>query len=242
MLSFYYEHIASISEPTQLLCLLAGCFSLQWIATIATTSSINHADRDSNIKKIQLLRSTNKQQAYTRCVHARTCLRMRVWVKSYYLLVALLLFLLYYLLKNLYMFYLLGRGIWFCICKNFYFFKILFSFFFFFLGFFFPSSQNFLTWALHCSVLLVMIWSIDEKNILILWKLSSIWMKILNDTACTLIWLELKFIQFNSIQFKYIDWNLNEIESNSSSTKFNSNNWITIQLKKKWNAYWWKFY
>lgn len=68
----------SPNPPNCSACLLAGCFSLHWITTITTTtSSINHADRDSNIK-IQLLRSTNKQQAYTRCVHARTCLRMRV--------------------------------------------------------------------------------------------------------------------------------------------------------------------
>jgi hypothetical protein len=35
------------------------------------------------------------------------------------------------------MFYLLGRGIWFCVCKILFF---IFLFFKFFLGFFFPSS------------------------------------------------------------------------------------------------------
>jgi hypothetical protein len=37
--------------------------------------------------------------------------------------------------------------------------------------------------------------SIDEKNDLILFKLSSIWMKILNDGSCNLSW---NLIKLNS--------------------------------------------
>jgi hypothetical protein len=39
-------------------------------------------------------------------------------------------------------------------------------------------------------------WSIDERNELILWKVSFSWIKILNDMACNLnsIWIEFKFL------------------------------------------------
>jgi hypothetical protein len=76
--------------------------------------------------------------------------------------------------------------------------------------------------------------SIDEKNELIFWKLSSIWMKILNDIACNLNLILIQFqlnsntlneisivsIQLNSIpiQFKYIEYNLTYF----NLTKFNS--------------------
>jgi hypothetical protein len=77
-------------------------------------------------------------------------------------------------------------------------------------------------WALYCCAQLVTInQSIGEKTKLILWKLSSIWMKILNDIACNLNLILIQFqlnsntldgisiisIQLNSIpiQFKYIE-------------------------------------
>jgi hypothetical protein len=93
-----------------------------------------------NIIRFNFLRSTNKQQAYTRCVHARTCLQMRVseMVVLSPFLVALLLFLLDYLLKNLLMFYLLGRGMGsFASAKSLWY----FFYFLFFWGFFFFSSS-----------------------------------------------------------------------------------------------------
>jgi len=42
----------------------------------------------------------------------------------------------------------------------------------------------------------------DEKNVLILWKLISIWMKILNDIACNLNGIQ---IPLNWIVFTF-DW------------------------------------
>jgi hypothetical protein len=51
-----------------------------------------------------------------------------------------------------------------------------------------------------CALLMIINYSIDEKNELILWKLSSIWMKILNDIAFNLNWIEFRFY---SIGFKY---------------------------------------
>jgi hypothetical protein len=44
-------------------------------------------------------------------------------------------------------------------------------------------------------------WLIDEK-ILISFKLICIWMKILNEIACTLNWISIKF-KFNLIVFKF---------------------------------------
>ncbi len=58
------------------------------------------------------------------------------------------------------------------------------------------------TWAPCCSTLPVMInWSSNEINELIWWKLSFIWMKILNDIAWNLSWIEFKLV-WKSIQ----DW------------------------------------
>jgi hypothetical protein len=47
-----------------------------------------------------------------------------------------------------------------------------------------------------------------EKRELILWKLSSIQMKLLNDIACILNWIGFRC---NWIEFKYIEWNFNSI-------------------------------
>jgi hypothetical protein len=44
-------------------------------------------------------------------------------------------------------------------------------------------------------------WSIDvKKKKMILWKLSCIWMKIWNDIACNLNWIE---IQFNTYLIEF---------------------------------------
>jgi hypothetical protein len=52
-----------------------------------------------------------------------------------------------------------------------------------------------------CYVVLETInWLIGEKNELILWKWSSIWIKILNDAAYNLNWVKFDF-NWNSIQF-----------------------------------------
>jgi hypothetical protein len=70
-----------------------------------------------------------------------------------------------------------------------------------------------------CPLLLFHIWhfgvyywwqSIDGKNELILWKLSYIWMKILNDIACNDNWVKNKILKVNSnsTKFKFLNWNL----------------------------------
>jgi hypothetical protein len=47
-------------------------------------------------------------------------------------------------------------------------------------------------------------WSIDEKNELILWKVSFSWIKILNDMACNLNWIQIPKFNLNIlIQFNY---------------------------------------
>jgi len=46
----------------------------------------------------------------------------------------------------------------------------------------------YITWAPHCYAWPMIInWLIDENNELILWKLSYIWMKILNGLHATLM-------------------------------------------------------
>jgi hypothetical protein len=75
---------------------------------------------------------------------------------------------------------------------------------------------------------------------LILWKLSSIRMKIFYDIACNLNWNGLNLNSY--IEFKYIKWNLNWIELNSNSTKFNYNSTIRlrfnwVELKFNWREY-----
>jgi hypothetical protein len=55
------------------------------------------------------------------------------------------------------------------------------------------------------------------KNKLISWKLSSTWMKILNDMTWTLNWIELR-----------LNWSI---------FKFNSNS-----IEKKWDPDWWRMY
>jgi hypothetical protein len=76
------------------------------------------------------------------------------------------------------------------------------------------------TWALHCCALLVTInQSFDEKNELILWKLSSIWMKILNDIACNLNLILIQF-QLNSNtlnEISIVSIQLNSIPINSNT-------------------------
>ncbi len=62
------------------------------------------------------------------------------------------------------------------------------------------------------------------KNKFILWKLSFIWMKILNDIACNWNWIE----------FKYIEWNLNSIW-----IQFNN---FSNSIEEKWDANWWRRY
>jgi hypothetical protein len=47
-------------------------------------------------------------------------------------------------------------------------------------------------------------WAIDEKNELILWKVSFSWIKILNDMACNLNWIQIPKFNLNIlIQFNY---------------------------------------
>jgi len=69
-------------------------------------------------------------------------------------------------------------------------------------------------------------YSIDERNKLILWKLSFIQMKLLNDIACCL-----NYSFLNCIQMRWL-----EFELNSNLTKelnwIELNNWIKIQLKR----------
>jgi hypothetical protein len=79
------------------------------------------------------------------------------------------------------------------------------------------------------------------KSELILGKLSSIWMKILNDIGCDMTWIEMRF-NSNSIEFRF-NWILiqiantwYEIQISLNSMfliEFNSKfNWIQIQLKR----------
>jgi hypothetical protein len=57
-----------------------------------------------------------------------------------------------------------------------------------------------------CCVLLEAInWLIGEKNEMILWIWSSIWIKILNDAAYNLNWIKFD-LNWNSIQFNSIFW------------------------------------
>jgi len=81
-----------------------------------------------------------------------------------------------------------------------------------------------------------------RRNKLILWKWSSIWIKILNDAAYNLNWIKFGF-NWNSIQFrfdwilfKYIEFYLNSI----IGLRFNS---IDFEFDwKKWDANWWTRY
>jgi hypothetical protein len=73
-------------------------------------------------------------------------------------------------------------------------------------------------------------WIIDEKNELILWKLSVIWIKILNNIAYNLNWIrKFKFIlnTLNGIQIQLpldsFGFQLNEIQ-------------IQIQMNRKYDA------
>jgi hypothetical protein len=81
------------------------------------------------------------------------------------------------------------------------------------------SQIRFQTWALPCHTIpMTMKWWNDEINELMMWKLSFIWMKILNDVAQKCNWIQ---IQFN------LDWiqiNLNSIDSifKNIRVKFNS--------------------
>jgi len=62
-----------------------------------------------------------------------------------------------------------------------------------------------LGFALHTLLVMINWW----KNELILWKLNSIWKKILNDIACNLHWIEFMLIELNSkfeIEFKCIEF------------------------------------
>jgi hypothetical protein len=60
--------------------------------------------------------------------------------------------------------------------------------------------------------------STNGKNQLILWKLNSIWMKILNDIAYA-IWID-----WNSIQILKLNWiQLKNIECNSNFIEFKLN-------------------
>jgi len=85
----------------------------------------------------------------------------------------------------------------------------------------------------------------DEKNELILWKLSCIQIKILDD-------IELSWGELNSylIEFKYINWNLNWIELNFKFNYIQFINWIKIQfnsnliwtkLDANWSKRYWTF-
>jgi len=64
------------------------------------------------------------------------------------------------------------------------------------------------------------------KNVLILWKLNSIQMKVLNSIACNLNWIyiELKFLKL----IKFPKFNSNSIELNSSYTKITWHPWLVI--------------
>ncbi len=72
----------------------------------------------------------------------------------------------------------------------------------------------------------------DEKNVLILWKLISIQMKILNDIACNLHWIELcsHLIELKQNQICCMEFKSHCIELNSNSFEY------------KWNANWWTIY
>ncbi len=74
---------------------------------------------------------------------------------------------------------------------------------------------------------------------MILWQLSSIWMKILNDICMQ---LELNWIQIHWMKFEF-NWML--INLNFKFNQFKFNNWIKFQLNsnsnwKKWGAKWGK--
>jgi hypothetical protein len=61
----------------------------------------------------------------------------------------------------------------------------------------------------------------------ILWKLCCIQIKLLNDIACSLIWIE---TQFNSIQFKF-NWIELKFLNWIQILRFNSNTLKSILLK-----------
>lgn len=80
------------------------------------------------------------------------------------------------------------------------------------------------------------------KNEYCLWKLNSIWIKILVVIAYNFNWIE--FI-FNWIGFKYnwikiLKYNSNNIESNLNPNPI----WQldSYSIKKKWDANWWQRY
>ncbi len=71
------------------------------------------------------------------------------------------------------------------------------------------------TWAPHFFILPMTInWSIDVKDELILWKLSSIWMKRFDEIACILNWIELNLNMLIGIWFdlNWIELQFNEIQ------------------------------
>jgi hypothetical protein len=80
-------------------------------------------------------------------------------------------------------------------------------------------------------------------------KLSSIWMKILNDIAYNLnwilIWLNSKF-EINQIELKFLNSNpLNEIQNSNImkfKVSFNVFEFNSIQLKFNWDEFWFKFH
>ncbi len=72
-------------------------------------------------------------------------------------------------------------------------------------------------------------YSIDERNKLILWKLSFIQMKILNDIACCLNWIQFLKLYSNALIGIWIEFHFNKrIELNWIEL----DNWIKIQLKR----------
>jgi hypothetical protein len=94
------------------------------------------------------------------------------------------------------------------------------------------SKTFYTTWAPHCYAWpMVIDWLIDEKNELILWKLSSIWMKILNDITCNFNWIESNYdlirLKFNSIQIQ-LKRNDMQIGEECSKKKF-----VNMVLEKR---------
>jgi hypothetical protein len=78
-----------------------------------------------------------------------------------------------------------------------------------------------------------------KKKRLFVWKLSFIWMKILNNIACNLNWksnsqIEFKYIEWNSIfliELKWVQIQLRQINSNSIEWKWDIN-WCTRYWKR----------
>jgi hypothetical protein len=72
------------------------------------------------------------------------------------------------------------------------------------------------------------------KDELILWKLSFIWVKILNDIACNLNWIEFEKINWTQLNAqKMYEWNWIFVELNFKSNSI-AQKWDAIFCRRYW--------